>query len=78
MWDATSGQLEKSEGVYSAGRSIITKSGVQCEADEEAKMFEETLNSKFFFESHTRYINLRKLKIFLGSAPFKLRQLALR
>lgn len=46
VWDATSGQLEKSEGVYSAGRSIITKSGVQCEADEEAKMFEEALNSK--------------------------------
>lgn len=48
VWDATSGQLERSEGVYSAGRSIITKSGVQCEADEEAKMFEETLNSQFF------------------------------
>lgn len=45
VWDATSGQLERSEGVYSAGRSIITKSGVQCEADEEAKMFEETLNN---------------------------------
>ena len=44
VWDPATGALEQSLGVYAAGRTIITKSGVQCEADEDAKLFEQAIN----------------------------------
>jgi hypothetical protein len=65
VWDAASGQLEKSVGVYTAGRNIITKSGNQCEADEDAKQLKETLEGKL---SSTEFNRLHKILIgFLGS-----------
>ncbi|XP_056006549.1 cell surface hyaluronidase-like isoform X1 [Ostrea edulis] len=45
VWDAVSGKLEKSIGVYAAGRNTITGSGNQCEADEDAKQLKQTLDS---------------------------------
>ncbi|XP_061186068.1 inactive cell surface hyaluronidase CEMIP2-like [Saccostrea echinata] len=45
VWNATSGQLEEAKGVYAAGRYTITKAGNQCEADEDAKQFEQTLKA---------------------------------
>lgn len=49
VWDAVSGKLEKSIGVYAAGRNTITGSGNQCEADEDAKQLKQTLDSNFTF-----------------------------
>ncbi|XP_048756053.2 protein DDB_G0287365-like isoform X2 [Ostrea edulis] len=45
VWDAASGKLEQSTGVFSAGRNTITGSGNQCEADENAQQFEQIINS---------------------------------
>jgi hypothetical protein len=44
VWDATTGKLEQSKGVYSAGYS--NGSGDQCAVVEDADLFDRTINGK--------------------------------
>ncbi|XP_061169000.1 protein DDB_G0287365-like [Saccostrea echinata] len=45
IWNATSGELEEAKPAYAAGRYTVTRAGNQCEADQDAKQFEEMLNA---------------------------------